>query len=53
MSIINNIKAILIGKAILDIMLEDEEIRMNPFPKLNPYYYKIRRLNETEEVQER
>lgn len=45
MSIINNIKAILIGEALLDIMTE-YRIRMNILPRLNPYYYKIKKMDK-------
>ena len=43
MKIIDYIKAILIGEALLDIMAENETIRLNPFPRLNPYYYKLKK----------
>ena len=43
MKIINSIKTILIGSAILDIMYEENHINMRIIPSINPYYYKLKK----------
>lgn len=43
---ISEIKALMIGSAILDIWAEENNKKIKFFPSLNPYYYKIRRLEK-------
>ena len=52
MKIIDNIKVILIGLAVLDLEVEKTNIPRSMFPSLNPYYYKIKKLNAFCEVKE-
>jgi len=50
MKIIDYLKAFLIGSAILTLMTEKKQYKALPIPKLNPYYYKIKKLEEKGEV---
>lgn len=42
MKILNTIKAILIGSAILDLYMEQNNKSIRMFPSLNYYYYKLK-----------
>jgi hypothetical protein len=40
---IKQIEALLIGSAILDLWMEQNNKSIRMFPSLNPYYYKIKK----------
>ena len=45
MKVFENIKAILIGSAILDLYIEQTNKSFKILPSLNPYYYKLKSNN--------